>query len=199
MKPNLLGHQLARDPYLMSVIRSLVVLGARLPVFRKLGVFEEHQDGTVTRVLQDLIDACFDEYPYIRRQNASSRNVKFLLTPEERYHASVIHAISQRINLAETIASNRYLEALATIYTTYLDCFGLLAHEAPLNFNDMVEVITGVKVGNILVETCSDCAIEYLSNPLRPPVKRCYFCAAHAHPKFSLKIVEEQQKLLMNA
>lgn len=128
-----------------------------------------------------------------RGKTLSPKCVKFMRAPSENYHASVLIALALRVNLAEAIATGTYADHLIEIYQYYLIIYnGSIADKAVVSFDVFMEVINGVRDGDMHLRTCDDCGGQSLVHSKAIAVPGCPFCAAHQHVHYPHRSLQQR-------
>lgn len=120
---------------------------------------------------------------------------QFLARLDERYHASVLLGISQRIGLVEAVADGTYIDHLIEIYQTYITTFRTNAADAVIKFDSFVELINGERAGMLMFQACGNCASSFVvrTKSFAQESKRCPFCVFHRHEAIFTSLVDQQE------
>jgi hypothetical protein len=119
---------------------------------------------------------------------------QFLARLDERYHASVLLGISQRIGLVEAVADGTYIDNLIEIYQAYITTFRTNAADAVINFDLFVEIINGERSGVLMLQDCENCSSSFVvrARSFVQESKRCPFCVSHRHENMFTSVVGPQ-------
>lgn len=194
MKVNKLMQQINASYLENDLLTALIILGCKYPILVRLGMVPGLTERVVNKCISNVLVKAYGDAKVFPRVHAKrSNNSTFVKSQEDRYHASLIYGISRRIDVAEKVSSNTYVESLIAVYQQYLDITNQQAHEALLSFNDMFEVINGVAVGDVCVMHCKNCSAKSVFN-IKNSKPSCISCQVHMHPVFDAKYIDRQKR-----
>lgn len=179
---------------LWTRFENLVLMGARPGTLRTL-LDLNFSDKEIQGNIKSVADRLRINSRAHRGKPMQAASQQFLARLDERYHASVLLALSHRIDMVEAIADGSYVDVLVEIYQAYLFAFRSNAHDAVIKFDTFVEVINGQRSGLLVSHECENCATTYVVRPraMAQESKRCPFCVFHRHGHLFSELVSAEE------
>jgi hypothetical protein len=103
--------------------------------------------------------------------------------PLERYHASILFALMRLVGLEESVHFGSYTDHVVEIYQRYLLVTGSRNGNAPISFEEMMEIRSAIISSQVIAIDCGKCGAQHISHS---PDSSCPFCVLHEHEAFNL-------------